>query len=46
MIHYGRKELEPGAREAPAATTQTPDQSTAADSSAEPDEGRVPALIY
>ncbi len=48
MIHYGRQELEPGAPERPGGH-DGPDADSdhsAADSSAEPDEGRVPALIY
>ena len=45
MIHYGRRELEPGAPKVTDRPGPDADQS-AADAAAEPDEGRVPALIY
>ena len=49
MIHYGRQELEPGAQQGPDggdADSDLPPPDSSPDSVAEPDEDRVPALIY
>jgi cytochrome bd-type quinol oxidase subunit 1 len=50
MIHYGRQELEPGANEGPDASDSgggdAGSDQPPPDTLAEPDEDRVPALIY
>jgi len=44
MVHYGRKDLEPGPHDRPAGDDH--DDSPPGGSSGEPDDGRLPALIY
>jgi hypothetical protein len=43
-VHYGRKDLEPGPHDRPAGDDH--DDSPPGGSSGEPDDGRLPALIY